>query len=78
MKIFGDLWASLLLALSNLGAQCRFLLVLLWRTPQALLRFRLISDQIYNSGALSLVIIMLSGLFVGMRSEERRVGKECA
>ncbi len=66
MKIFGDLWASLLLALSNLGAQCRFLLVLLWRTPQALLRFRLISDQIYNSGALSLVIIMLSGLFVGM------------
>ena len=66
MKIFGDLWASLILALSNLGAQCRFLLVLLWRTPQALLRFRLISDQIYNSGALSLVIIMLSGLFVGM------------
>lgn len=66
MKIVGDLWASLLLALSNLGAQCRFLLVLLWRTPQALLRFRLISDQIYNSGALSLVIIMLSGLFVGM------------
>jgi phospholipid/cholesterol/gamma-HCH transport system permease protein len=66
VKILGDLWASLTLALSNLGAQCRFLLVLLWRTPQALLRFRLISDQIYNSGALSLVIIMLSGLFVGM------------
>ena len=66
MKIAGDLWASLTLALSNLGAQCRFLLVLLWRTPQALLRFRLISEQIYNSGALSLVIIMLSGLFVGM------------
>jgi phospholipid/cholesterol/gamma-HCH transport system permease protein len=31
-----------------------------------LLRFDLIIQQIYNSGALSLVIIMLSGLFVGM------------
>ncbi len=35
-------------------------------TPRVLLRPRLIIEQIYNSGALSLVIIMLSGLFVGM------------
>ena len=35
-------------------------------TPRALLRPRLIVDQVHNSGALSLVIIMLSGLFVGM------------
>src|SRR5580704_4709895 len=34
--------------------------------PRALQRFDLISQQIYNSGGLSLVIIMLSGLFVGM------------
>ncbi len=66
MKLFGDLWASFILALSNLGSQCRFLMLLVWRTPRALLRFQLISDQVYNSGALSLVIIMLSGLFVGM------------
>lgn len=66
MKIVDDLSASLTLALGNLGAQCRFLLLLWWRTPAAFLRFRLISDQIYNAGALSLVIIMLSGLFVGM------------
>jgi phospholipid/cholesterol/gamma-HCH transport system permease protein len=66
MNIFRDLWASLSQALTNLGAQVRFLLLLLWRTPTALLRFRLISDQIYNSGALSMVIIMLCGLFVGM------------
>jgi phospholipid/cholesterol/gamma-HCH transport system permease protein len=35
-------------------------------TPRTLLRPRLIVEQIHNSGALSLVIIMLSGLFVGM------------
>jgi phospholipid/cholesterol/gamma-HCH transport system permease protein len=34
--------------------------------PRALLRGRLIAEQVYNTGALSLVIIMLSGLFVGM------------
>src|SRR3981081_4021963 len=44
----------------------RFLLRLLLGTPRALLRFSLVFDQIYNAGALSLVIIMLSGLFVGM------------
>ena len=44
----------------------RFLLRLLVHTPRALLRFDLIVRQIFNSGALSLVIIMLSGLFVGM------------
>ena len=35
-------------------------------TPAGLLRFRLIVEQIYNAGALSLVIIMTCGLFVGM------------
>ena len=35
-------------------------------TPRALLRPRLIVEQLHNTGALSLVIIMLSGLFVGM------------
>ena len=35
-------------------------------TPRALLRPRLLVEQVHNTGALSLVIIMLSGLFVGM------------
>ncbi len=35
-------------------------------SPRALARPRLIVEQVHNSGALSLVIIMLSGLFVGM------------
>ncbi|MEJ2141331.1 MAG: lipid asymmetry maintenance ABC transporter permease subunit MlaE [Gammaproteobacteria bacterium] len=34
--------------------------------PELLLRFRLIVQQIYSVGVLSLIIILVSGLFVGM------------
>jgi phospholipid/cholesterol/gamma-HCH transport system permease protein len=61
-----ELWRSLVDALDGLGAVTRFLILLIAHTPKALLRFDLIARQIFNSGALSLVIIMLSGLFVGM------------
>ena len=61
-----ELWRSLIEALVALGDVSRFLLRLILATPRALLRFDLIVRQIFNSGALSLVIIMLSGLFVGM------------
>jgi phospholipid/cholesterol/gamma-HCH transport system permease protein len=61
-----DLWETFTDALAGLGAVVRFLLRIFVHTPAALLRFDLISQQIYNAGALSLVIIMLSGLFVGM------------
>ncbi len=64
--MFGDLWTSLLESLNRLGDTVRFLLRILAQSPRALLRFQLITDQVYNTGALSLVIIMLSGLFVGM------------
>jgi phospholipid/cholesterol/gamma-HCH transport system permease protein len=60
------LWENLLESLVGLGAVVRFLLRLVGESPRALLRFDLIAEQIYNAGALSLVIIMLSGLFVGM------------
>jgi phospholipid/cholesterol/gamma-HCH transport system permease protein len=66
LKLLAELWRSLIEALVGLGAFVRFLLRLLGHTPSALLRFDLIVAQIFNSGALSLVIIMLSGLFVGM------------
>jgi phospholipid/cholesterol/gamma-HCH transport system permease protein len=61
-----ELWSSLIEALVALGDVSRFLLRLILATPRALLRVDLIVRQIFNSGALSLVIIMLSGLFVGM------------
>ena len=48
------------------GAFTLFTLRLCAVTPATLRRFGLVAAQIYNTGALSLVIIMLSGLFVGM------------
>ncbi len=66
MNLIKELWNSLIEALVALGDVSRFLLRLLLATPRALLRFELIVRQVFNSGALSLVIIMLSGLFVGM------------
>jgi phospholipid/cholesterol/gamma-HCH transport system permease protein len=50
----------------RLGATALFLVRLLGQCPPALARPGLIIAQIYNTGARSLIIIMLSGLFVGM------------
>jgi phospholipid/cholesterol/gamma-HCH transport system permease protein len=53
-------------SLLALGRYALFTGRLLAETPRALLRFGLVVEQVHNAGALSLVIIMLSGLFVGM------------
>jgi phospholipid/cholesterol/gamma-HCH transport system permease protein len=53
-------------ALRLLGAVAIFFLRLLGACPAALRRPGLIVRQIYNSGARSLIIIMLSGMVVGM------------
>ncbi len=66
MSVLRELWQSLVDSLVELGAVVRFLLRLVIFVPGALLRFDLIVAQVFNAGALSLVIIMLSGLFVGM------------
>lgn len=52
--------------LRALGAVALFLGRLIWYTPAGLRRFGLIVHQVHNAGALSLVIIMLCGFFVGM------------
>jgi phospholipid/cholesterol/gamma-HCH transport system permease protein len=61
-----ELWENFIESLEGLGRVVRFLLRLIVLIPGSLLRFNLIGQQVFNSGALSLVIIMLSGLFVGM------------
>jgi phospholipid/cholesterol/gamma-HCH transport system permease protein len=66
MNMGRELGQSLVAALVEIGAMVRFLGRMLVGTPRALLRFGLITEQVYNAGALSLVIIMLSGLFGGM------------
>jgi phospholipid/cholesterol/gamma-HCH transport system permease protein len=66
MRPIKELWQSLVNGLEGLGAITRFFIRLVMHSPRALLRFDLIARQVFNSGALSLIIIMLSGLFVGM------------
>jgi phospholipid/cholesterol/gamma-HCH transport system permease protein len=48
------------------GDSSLFLLRLLSHVPRSLSRPRLVIEQVYNTGALSLVIIMICGLFIGM------------
>jgi phospholipid/cholesterol/gamma-HCH transport system permease protein len=50
----------------RMGAVLLFLIKLLVQSIPSLSRPRLLLAQIYNAGARSLIIIMLSGLFVGM------------
>jgi phospholipid/cholesterol/gamma-HCH transport system permease protein len=64
--VIGELRRSLIGALAGLGDISLFFLRVIGDAPRALLRFDLVAKQVFNSGGLSLVIIMLSGLFVGM------------
>ncbi|MBV8910272.1 MAG: lipid asymmetry maintenance ABC transporter permease subunit MlaE [Gammaproteobacteria bacterium] len=59
--------ALLLGGVRRLGSAAIFFVQLLIASlPAAIARPRLLARQIYNAGARSLIIIMLSGLFVGM------------
>ena len=66
MSVLRELGESFVSFLRILGDMALFLLRLVVYTPRGLLRFRLVVHQVHNTGALSLVIIMISGLFVGM------------
>ena len=50
----------------RMGFAARFSLAVLTHSPAALRRIQLTMREIYFAGVLSLVIIMVSGLFVGM------------
>ena len=50
----------------RLGFACRFLLLTLRNSGMCLRRFSLVAREIYFAGVLSLIIILVSGLFVGM------------
>ena len=66
MSMIRDMLSSFAGFFARVGALTRFFLRLLWLTPSGFMRPRLVVEQVYNAGALSLVIIMTSGLFVGM------------
>lgn len=65
MTLLRELAENLRQFIATIGATTLFLGRVLSQVPQALLRPGLIIEQIHNAGALSLVIIMTCGLFVG-------------
>ena len=64
--MFRELYYTFIDFLRTFGALQLFFLRLLANTPSIFVRrFRLVVQQVYNAGALSLVIIMVCGFFVG-------------
>ncbi|MFC3625471.1 lipid asymmetry maintenance ABC transporter permease subunit MlaE [Vogesella amnigena] len=63
---FRHLGALTINAIWRLGFASRFLLAILLQSGQSLLRFQLTIREVYFAGVLSLIIIVVSGLFVGM------------
>ena len=61
-----DLGHQVTSAVWRLGFASRFLLAILLNSGTALRRFHLTIREIYFTGVLSLIIILVSGLFVGM------------
>jgi phospholipid/cholesterol/gamma-HCH transport system permease protein len=66
MNLLRELGANLRDFIATVGGTATFFGRVLAQLPGALVRPTLIVKQIYNVGALSLVIIMTCGLFVGM------------
>jgi phospholipid/cholesterol/gamma-HCH transport system permease protein len=65
-KLIGHLGHSVAARIWRLGFATRFLLATLSHSGTALRRLPLTIREIYFTGVLSLIIIMVSGLFVGM------------
>jgi phospholipid/cholesterol/gamma-HCH transport system permease protein len=65
MNLLRELAEMLVEFVAQVGAVMVFLGRVLGQVPRALLRPGLLIEQVHNAGALSLVIIMTCGLFVG-------------
>lgn len=65
MKLLRELTGNASDFAATVGGVTLFLMRVLGQVPRALLRPSLIVEQVHNAGALSLVIIMTCGLFVG-------------
>lgn len=61
----GAIGAATLSSLSGLGSFARFFGLMLWRSGAALRRPGLVVQQVHYIGNFSLVIILVSGMFVG-------------
>lgn len=66
MESVRRLGASAIRIVAGLGRSTFFLLAAVTRFPQALVRFRLLTQQVFSVGVLSFFIIALASFFVGM------------
>jgi len=66
MKLFQQLGAGVIHAIERLGHATTFLYQVLLNSWILVPRFRLLVQQVYSVGVLTLVIILVSSLFVGM------------
>jgi len=66
VRVLRKLGASVVDRIWRLGFAARFLIAVLIYSGTALRRFQLTVREIYFTGVLSLIIIVVSGLFVGM------------
>ena len=66
MNWIADLGEKTLLLISKFGLAGRFFIVLLGACLKLVTRFSLVVKQLYSVGVLTLLIILVSGLFVGM------------
>lgn len=65
-NVISRLGCSVIDSIWRIGMATRFLMQVLWRSGTSWRRIHLIIREIYSSGVLSLIIIVVSGLFVGM------------
>lgn len=65
-RFFAFLGGNVTRRLERLGFATRFMIALLLNSGTALRRFQLTIREIFFAGVLSLIIILVSGLFVGM------------
>lgn len=66
IRFFSGIGASLSRGIVKLGFACRFFMAILRHSPTSFLRFGLTMREIWFAGVLSVLIIVVSGLFVGM------------
>jgi phospholipid/cholesterol/gamma-HCH transport system permease protein len=65
-KPVARLGANVIDGIWRIGVMARFFALVLGSSATSFQRFRLVMREVYFSGVLSLIIIMVSGLFVGM------------
>jgi phospholipid/cholesterol/gamma-HCH transport system permease protein len=66
MKLFIQLGQKIIGRISALGRALIMLSSALWNVPSMRKGFPLLMNQLYSVGVLSLVIVLVSGLFIGM------------